>query len=653
MQFHILGALEVTCGSGDLTPTAPKIRQVLALLLLRHNHIVQTRVLIEELWAENPPQSALATLQTYIYKLRKILAEDQLGEMLRTKAYGYVIVVPPDDLDYRRFERLLAEGQEAFDAGELEKAAALLSEGLSLWRGPALADVEAGEILTAEITRLEERRLRALELRIETDLRLGRHRELISELKTLISAHPLHEAFHGKLMLALHRSGRRYEALQAYQDLRKTLIRELGLEPSAEMAELHQMLLSSDSPPAPEVQVRAVGAAPPAGPARPRRLPPAQLPPDIADFTGREEILRRLERALLPGGDRGTAPRVVSIAGMPGSGKTALGVRLAHRVRAGFPGGQLYADLRGLSNNPVHPSDVLAQFLGAAGIAPEEIPATLSERSKLFRTWTASNQVLIVLDDARSAAQVLPLLPGSAECSVIVTGRFHIPVGAESVTLGMLKPDEGLELLTRTLGKFRVSMERQAAERIVAMCGGLPLALRAAGARLAATHGWPLSKLADQLANSRTRLSMLRVGDLDVRASHDSSYQRLGESEKSAFRVLSLLPAGEFTAAKAATLLTCDADTAETMLGRLVESHLLLVTRHDGSGLVHYTYPELTRFYARERLDALLSEVPRVTEVPAPRPGVVYQAAQTQMAAKKSLIRTPGLDYGEVQGRIA
>ncbi|WP_143220597.1 AfsR/SARP family transcriptional regulator, partial [Actinomadura sp. CNU-125] len=253
MRFQVLGPLEVRSESRDVTPSAPKVREVLALLLLHHDHIVQSRTLIDELWGQEPPPSALATLQTYIYKLRKILAVETPQDALRTKAYGYVMTVSPDDLDHLRFERLLAEGQADFEAGRTERATAVLGRALDLWHGPALADVDCGPILSAEATRLNERRLRALEMRVDADLLLGRHQELISELRRLTSAHPLHEVFHAKLMMALYGSGRRSEALDVYQELRNTLVEELGLEPSGSLVRLHQSLLSSDWTPEPLV----------------------------------------------------------------------------------------------------------------------------------------------------------------------------------------------------------------------------------------------------------------------------------------------------------------------------------------------------------------------------------------------------------------
>jgi DNA-binding SARP family transcriptional activator len=672
MRFQVLGPLEVRSELGDVTPSAPKVREVLALLLLHHGHIVQSRTLIDELWGEEPPPSALATLQTYIYKLRKLLAVDPPSETLRTKAYGYVLTVASDDLDHCRFERLLAEGQAHFENGDLERVTTVLRQALSLWRGPVLADVDTGPILSAEATRLEERRLRALEVRIDADLQLGRHRELISELKSLTAVHPLHEVFHAKLMLALQGSGRRYEALEVYQQLRKMLVQELGLEPSASLVRLHQSMLSSDwtpeppmaraavlttarpearaatpqkavpapatgvpgpsvqgggpsvpaaRPPAggehapdtagraePPADGRSPGRRSPGGPPAPAQVP-AQLPPDIEDFTGRGKVLEHLSKYLLAEDER-TSLRVASIVGMAGAGKTALAVHLAHRVRHNFPDGQLFADLGSAGDETGGSADVLQQFLRAAGLAPEQIAATVDERAKQFRTWAAGRRVLIVLDGAVSSTQVTRLVPGSSGCAVIVTSRSHGLPSSATVVLDALPLEEGVAFLAKMVGPWRVEVERSAASRIVAMCGALPLAVRAAGMRLAASTAWPLEKFADELACPESRFNALRIGDLDVRAAYEAGYRRLGERERSIFQLLALLPADAFTATRAAGLLGCDMASAEALLGRLVESHLVRVVHRDPSGVLHYALPELGRIYARERLEQLIAGPP-------------------------------------------
>jgi len=618
MEFRVLGSLEVFDGTREITPSAAKVRGVLAMLVLRHNQIVATREFIDELWGESPPPSAQSTLHTYVYKLRRMLGRGG-EETLTTKPYGYLLQVDPASVDLHNFEHQVAEGREALDRGDAERASRLLVRALGLWRGPALANVTPGELLSAQITRLEESRLRALDLRLEADLRLGRHRELISELKELIITHPLNEEFHAKLMAALHASGRRVEALEVFQNLRRRLVDQLGLEPSPELCRLQQRLLAADADaevPEP-VEPRAEAAV--------VEHRPAQLPPDIADFVGRaaerDRVLGALERSAEPA----TAVRVVCLTGMPGVGKTALAVHAAHRARPAYPAGQLFARLTAPDGSPVDPGEVLGGFLRAAGVPDERIPADRDERSKMFRTWTAGRPALVVLDDACGAEQVQPLLPGSAECLVIVTSRYglHGVAGARVLTLEPPGEADCLELLALIIGQARVDDERKEAERIVRLCGNLPLALRCAGSRLAASQGLALRNYADRLADPATRLDELCVSNLDVRAALAASYRRLGMPERSLFRLLGLLRTPDVAPSHAAALLGCEPARAARLLARLADASLLQV-RPGGDGEVRYTLHELVRLYAREcledELDARRSPAPQLGAEPVALP---------------------------------
>jgi SARP family transcriptional regulator, regulator of embCAB operon len=252
LQFQVLGPLEVFDGDRVCTPTPPKVRRVLALLLLRANQVVSMDSLIEELWGEEPPLSAVGTAQTYIYQLRKIL--DPRGEhsvdreWLLTKAPGYLMRVSPNQLDASAFEALSWQGRQTLEKGHPEEASQLLRRALDLWKGPSLANVRLGHLLEAHAVHLEEQRMRALELRIQADAELGRHRELIGEMRSLVATHPLNEWFHGQLIVALSHSGRRGEALQAYQDLRRVLSSQLGLDPQPELQRLHREVLSHGRP---------------------------------------------------------------------------------------------------------------------------------------------------------------------------------------------------------------------------------------------------------------------------------------------------------------------------------------------------------------------------------------------------------------------
>lgn len=598
-KFAVLGPFEVNNGVAVITPTAPKLRELLALLAIRSNQLIPTSSLIEELWGERPPVSALTTLQTYIYQLRKILSAaygPEAGvEMLITKHHGYYMQISANDVDANVFAATSAKGRRALEDGEDERAGRLLADALALWRGPVLCDVLTGSVLGAQATRLQEAQLRTLELRIEADLRLGKHHELISELKMLIADHPLNEGMHAKLMLSLYRAERRIEAIDVYRRLRKSLVSELALEPSAALRRLHQRMLSGD----PSLDYR------PSGQARLRAVPapPAQLPPAVGDFVGRTEEIRCLSRAL-EGSGRPAMP-IALICGPPGSGKTELAVQVGHRLRSRFPGGQFQADLRGVDSRPAEPSEILARLLRSVGVSAEDLPGGIEARIQMFRTWCADRRVLLLLDDAASVAQVRPLLPGGSGCGAIVTSRWLLTglPGTRTVSLGELSLAEGVTLLGTIVGGERVEPERQAAERIVRSCGYLPLAIRAAAARLVAASHWSLGRLAAALEDGPDVLGQLTMGDLDVRASIERSYRQLGEDERQVLTALSLLPFGNFLLQDAAAALNMPADHAEEMIARLCRAHLadVMIT---ASPAPRYRLWRLVREFARERVAA-------------------------------------------------
>jgi hypothetical protein len=361
-----------------------------------------------------------------------------------------------------------------------------------------------------------------------------------------------------------------------------------------------------------------VSEPPAAVPLASRLPPPAQLPADLADFTGRASILSQARTGLGPADESEpvrTATRMALITGMPGVGKTALAVHMAHRLRPYFEDGQLYADLSGSSAGGCDPAAVLRGFLRALGLAPAQIPDGLQERCKLFRSTTAGRSLLVVLDGAGSLADVRPLLPGDARCAVIITSRrrLHGLGGAWSVDLDVLDHAESIELLARMVGPARVERERAAADRLVELVGRLPLALRCVGGRLAAVPGLALGSLAEQLAGSRQTLDELRLGDLNVRSIYDASYDRLSRMEQSTFRLLSMLPSAEFNAETAAELLGWEMPMVERLLERFVDDHLLRVkvVRCDNDE-IYYTFPRLVRIYARARLDSTLGRNPQV-----------------------------------------
>lgn len=613
IRFQILGPLRVLGAEGDLTPSAPKQRAVLALLVLRRNRTVQTSSFIDELWGDCPPESALPTLQTYIYKLRKMLDTARPGEggrLLRTNGYSYQLDVGDRQSDLDEFEEHAEAGARALDMNDPARARAVLTEALGLWRGPALANVPAGGLLAAEVARLEERRLRVLEMRMDADLQMGRHQSLISELKALIMTHPLNETFYAKLMTSLARSGRPHEALDAYRRLQKTLRDELGLEPSAELRLLQRAILNSRPVPAPRPVVR-LATAPPDDPPAPSAAPrPAQVPHPATELIGHDQLLTDLERWLGSPDHRHTEGKAVLLTGAPGVGKTSITLALAHRLSSRFPGGQLFAKLGGSSGQPAESYDVLVNLLRSVGALPPDGPEIgLGAATRLYREWCARRPVLVVLDDAASAWQVEPLMPGDARCGVLVTSRFaHALPGARTARVQPLRVNDCLRLLGGIIGRRRVDAEVDAAIEIVRMAGNLPLAVHGAAARLAASPMLSLRQFARRLSATTTRLGELSIGDIDLREGYRATYERLGEREQWAFRLLCLLGDREFSASEVGSLLGYPSLMAEMVLGRLVECHLLNMIETKGGRAHRYGFVGLARFYATECLATAIGQ---------------------------------------------
>ncbi len=614
MKYGVLGSFDVTLGTCNITPTAPRLRQILALLVVQSGRTVTLAELVDEMWGDAPPISAQSTLQTYIYKLRKSLEASGLesAEVLRTRPNGYALQVPDDCIDLRLFDRAVAEGRRVLPEAP-DKALEHLKEGLDLWRGPALTDVSTGEVLAAHTARLHADHLSALELKIEADLKLGNHRTVIPELTSLSTAHPLHEGFHSLLMHALHCSGRRSEALQVYNRLRRDLVEELGLEPSPLLQRAQQAILSGEpqldagsSLEAPVQQPRAAIAL--------RRGPtvvrPAQLPPDPGPLVGRGSLMESAVRVAERVETAEENVAVLLLNGMPGVGKSALAARIAHAVRDRFSGGQLYADLRGSRSRPTSPDDALTGFLHAAGI-PEPYPQSLDEKSSLFRSWAVERDILLLLDDALTHSQVDPLLLGGMHSFTIITSRVNLYNLPNAVTfeINSLSPAESFQLLAKTVGRKRAERERESLELIAEMCGHLPLALRCAGARLAALHDVPIGRFAEQMYRDNRRLDQLQGADVSIRDRYLSTYDRLGSRERAVLRLLTLLRQREFTTATLIGLLGCTEAVAESALSNLVEHHFLR-TVPSSSGETVYSFHELSRAFCRERMESELSAPP-------------------------------------------
>ncbi|MFG1612155.1 AfsR/SARP family transcriptional regulator [Nonomuraea wenchangensis] len=582
MEIHLLGPLEVR-HHGLVTPSAPKLRRVLCLLGIHANNVVSTEKLIKELWEEDPPASVTTTLQTYVYQLRKLLGlrasngsspgpdHDAGAPALLTTPNGYTLSLAPDALDAYRFEQLAALGQCHLKAGEVEKAADTLRDALRLWRGPALVDVTPGAVLQTEALRLEEVRKSILEHRIEADLQLGRHHELLGELTGLALREPTHEGFQAMLMLALYRAGRRSDALRVYQRTRMMLARELGVEPSNRLWRLHQDMLTSsrDLDPRPvstTAKTRLTSAS----------EHPCQLPPNGRILVGRDDELAMMLHALSACSREG--PNVVVVSGPPGSGTTSLCIRAGHEVRDRYPDAQLYAGML-KDSDPANPGEVLASFLRALGVPDRRIPAAFEDRRRMFCAWAAEHQALIVLDDAMSVKQLMQVLPVEGPCGVLISGRrrMFLPGGVTVVDLPPLGTEDGLRLLTEVLGPERIAENPHAAADLVQLCDGLPSILHAAASRLASRPHWTIDHLVEQVRRTRSTGAFLVGAWSPLVTSVRRNYEVMPEALRTVFRRLCAIPSPFLPPVLVAAVLGVPEEFAEFLLQELANRQLLRI----------------------------------------------------------------------------
>ncbi|MFF2043588.1 BTAD domain-containing putative transcriptional regulator [Kitasatospora sp. NPDC058170] len=621
VRFSVLGAMRIDLGGSDVPAGPPQQQAMIAALLLRSGRSASLHELVSTVWGDHAPDSAVTSLRTYVWRLRQRLeAECSTPRILLSTGSGYRLAVAPADVDAYRAEELGSEAARARAAGRHEDCTRLLTEAVALWRGEPLANVP-GPFAAQQRGRLAELRLMLLEERFDHDLLLGRHAATVPDLTAFTCEHPLRERPYGFLMEALYRCGRQAEALAVFARARRLLAEELGVEPGPELRDLHQRVLANDlpvrelpppsapdspaQPPAAAATAAATAVAdpPPAPPTVPAATPaaalpaaprPAQLPPDTSDFSGRDEAVARLCQAL-PGQDDG-ALTVASVSGMGGIGKSTLALRVAHRIKERYPGGQLYADLRGTGADAADPGAVLGSFLAALGVPGQEIPRALEDRTRLFRTVLDGRSVLLLLDDARDDSQVRPLLPGSAACAVVVTSRGRLaglPATAH-VHLGVFETDEALGLLRRVIGAERVDAEPDAARELVTACANLPLAVRIVAARLAARPGWTVASLVDRLGDERRRLAELQAGELAVAAVFELGYRQLTIRQAWAFRALAPVAGPGIGLGAAAAALGLGQEEAEPLLESLVDAALL-----ESPSAGRYRYHQLVRSFAR------------------------------------------------------
>jgi DNA-binding SARP family transcriptional activator len=626
VRFGLLGPVQVSRDGAELPIRGDKPRVLLVVLLLNAGRPVPRDRLVAALWEDGAPPTARASLNNHVHALRQALG-DAGGRLLQTAERGYLIDVDPGDLDVQVFEDRLRRGRAAHRAEDWALASEELGAALALWRGEPLPDLRAGGLLAEATVRWSEQRLQGLEWRIDSDVRLGRHHDVVAELSELVAAHPMREGFAGLLMLAYYQSGRLADALSVYRRARKVLIDELGTEPGGHLQDLHQRILAGDPAllPAPAVPPSAppIAARPPAtslvpepGVAGVGGPVPRQLPPAVRHFAGRAGALRILTDLISDAAAPGGTVVISAIDGTAGIGKTALAVHWAHQVAQRFPGGQLYVNLRGFDPGgpPLATTEAIRGFLEAFGVPAAQIPSGLEARAARYRSTLAGRRVLVVLDNARDAGQVRPLLPGSPGCLVVVTSRTQLlslvaAEGAHPLTLDLLTMPESRELLIRRLGAGRVSREQRAADELIGLCARLPLALNIVAARAASEPARPLADLAGQLGDAHRRLDILDAGDpvTDVRAVFSWSCQHLGAPAARLFGLLGGVHSGpDISVPAAASLAGLPPGQARQALDELTAARLL--TEHPAG---RFSFHDLLRAYAAEQAQAPGSDTQR------------------------------------------
>ncbi|MEV0581173.1 BTAD domain-containing putative transcriptional regulator [Streptomyces sp. NPDC050392] len=615
MEFRLLGTVCVDTLTGPLPLGPAKRRSLLAALLLRANTPVSMARLTDCLWDDAPPLHARTVIQGHVSRLRALLTgadAEAYGVELATLGDAYVLRAPETLLDSQRFEELLMLAREQRSPAD---TVLMLKEALSLWQGPALTGTYASTPLQAAAHALEESRLTTVEQLAHAYAVLGEHHRAAAVLRAEADAQPLRESLAAALMTALYRSGRQSEALDRFHRTRRLLADELGIDPGRELADAYAQILRGDPDPAaagqgagpepePESRRTAGVSGPVAPPRPPRAVPPSHpggpahptdlLPRAPRGFHGRGAELTALSRAAA-----GEAP-VCLLTGPAGVGKTALALHWARRSPAAFPDGRLFADLRGFGDTGEPTTlEVLREFLLVLGVAPRRVPESVAGSAALFRSLTDRLSLLVVLDNVRDSAQVRQLLPGGADCVTLITSRHRLEGliasdAAVPVPLDVLEPLDGTALLAGVLGEERARAEPVAARRLAELCGGLPLALRVTAARLAGRPQWTLAAMADELADERSRLSLLAVEDTGVSAALRLTVQQLPPDALHHFTRLGHHPGSRFDPYTAAALAGSNPVVAAAALERLAAAHLIAET---GPG--HWELHDLVRLYAR------------------------------------------------------
>jgi DNA-binding SARP family transcriptional activator len=619
VQFRVLGLIRAWRDGVELD-LGPRQRQlILALLLVTDGRPVDLAEFVALLWADDPPPSAVNVVHRYIGGLRRLLEPElpnrAAGRWLQRHGAGYRLDAGGASLDLRRARSLAAEARQFAAAGDARAAVEGYARALNLWEGRCGAGLDGAAGVHPAFVAVDREASALAREAADAALRAGLSPVVLAALRRVAERDPFDEALQARLLLCLAADGRQAEALTGFQEVRRRLTGELGVEPGPELLRAHRRILEQEFAAIPPAAATISGEA--AGPPVPltgSRLPPqpfaatgpvpvpAQLPTDLAGFAGRRAELAQLDAMLDPAGRDGGVTAVTVIDGMPGVGKSTLAIHWAHRAARRFPDGQLFLDLRGFDaeGTPTSPLDALGSLLTGLGVAPGRLPADLDARAGMYRSLLTGRRILIVLDNALDAGQAAPLLPAAPGCAAVITSRHQLTGltlrGARALTVDLPGLDDARDSLRARIGDQRVAAEPRALDDIIARCARLPLAIAVVGAR---AHSNPEFSLAAIAAELRAAPSPLDAFHDEVtsglRQIFSWSYRSLSEPAARMLRMLSLHDGGEITAAAAASLAGLPPRRTRELTGELTRGRLLL-ERQPGRYVLH----DLIHAYAAE-----------------------------------------------------